>query len=223
MENASKALLIAGGILLALMTLSLIVYVSTSTTRMAEAQDAKKASEELAAFNASYEAYNKTRMYGTDVITVINKAINYNGKLDNSQENEAITIEVEIAESFIATKQTIKEYANGTITKGDVEEIEGVSLYLKNNNSKTVKAGFNTTYSDEVVQFFQKQKTEDSVKITKENKVGYVEKEITYSALANFKRAIFTCTKCEDENNDGRIDYMKFEQYRTLKEIDESN
>lgn len=84
MENASKALLIAGGILLALMTLSLIVYVSTSTTRMAEAQDAKKASEELAAFNASYEAYNKRLMYGTDVISVWNKANNYNEKDESS-------------------------------------------------------------------------------------------------------------------------------------------
>lgn len=84
MENASKALLIAGGILLALMTLSLIVYVSTSTTRMAEAQDAKKASEELSAFNASYEAYNKRLMYGTDVISVWNKANNYNEKDESS-------------------------------------------------------------------------------------------------------------------------------------------
>lgn len=84
MENAAKALLIAGGILLALMTLSLIVYVSTSTTRMAEAQDAKKAAEELAAFNASYEAYNKRLMYGTDVISVWNKANNYNEKGESS-------------------------------------------------------------------------------------------------------------------------------------------
>lgn len=222
MENASKALLIAGGILLALMTLSLIVYVSTSTTRMAEAQDAKKASEELAAFNASYEAYNKTRMYGTDVITVVNKAINYNGKLDNSQKNEAITIEVEIIEDFTATKQTIEEYADNTVKKGKVEQIGEYSLFTKN-GSKTVKVNFDTKYSDDVVKFFQKQEKEDSVKILEERKDRYIKKEITYSALANFKRAIFTCTDCKDGNGDGRIDYMKFEQYRTLKKIDESN
>lgn len=222
MENASKALLIAGGILLALMTLSLIVYVSTSTTRMAEAQDAKKASEELAAFNASYEAYNKTRMYGTDVITVINKAINYNGKLDNSQKNEAITIQVAITEDFAATKQIIEEYADNTVKKGEITEIPRFSLYAKN-GSTTVTINFDTKYSDDVVKFFQKQEKEDSVKILEEKKDGYIKKEITYSALANFKRAIFTCTKCEDKNSDGRIDYMKFEQYRTLKEIDESN
>ena len=221
MENASKALLIAGGILLALMTLSLIVYVSTSTTRMAEAQDAKKASEELAAFNASYEAYNKTRMYGTDVITVVNKAINYNGKLDNSQKNEAITIKVEVTENFAATKQIIEEYADNTVKKGDVTEIGEYSLYAKN-GSKTVTVDFDTKYSDDVVKFFQKQETEDSIEIIKLTKDGYVKKQITYSALANFKRAIFTCKECKDTNSDGRIDYMKFEQYKTIKEIDES-
>lgn len=222
MENASKALLIAGGILLALMTLSLIVYVSTSTTRMAEAQDAKKAAEELSAFNASYEAYNKTRMYGTDVITVVNKAINYNGKLDDSQKNEAITIEVTVTENFSSTEQIIEELANGNIIKGEVEEKEGYSLNIKN-GSKTVKVSFGTKYSDDVVKFFQKQEAEDSITILKQKEDGYIKKKITYSALANFKRAIFTCKECKDTNNDGRIDYMKFEQYKTLKEIDESN
>lgn len=221
MENASKALLIAGGILLALMTLSLIVYVSTSTTRMVEAQDAKKAAEELAAFNASYEAYNKTRMYGTDVITVINKAIDYNGKLDDSQKNEAITIEVTVTENFVATEQTIKEYADNRVEKGEVKEVGEYSLYEKN-GSKTVKVDFYTEYSNDVVKFFQKQETEDSIEIIKSTNNGYVEKIIKYSALAIFKRAIFTCTDCKDENGDGRIDYMRFKQYGTVKGIDES-
>lgn len=219
MENAAKALLIAGGILLALMTLSLIVYVSTSTTRMAEAQDEKKAAEELSAFNASYEAYNKTRMYGTDVITVVNKAINYNLKLNNSERNEAITIEVEVTENFAATKQIIEEFADNTVKKGRVEEIGEYSLYAKN-GSLEVKVDFNTKYSDNVVKFFQEQEGEDSVDILIEKKDGYVKKEVTYSALTNFKRAIFTCTDCKDENGDGRIDYMKFKQYITLEEID---
>ncbi len=74
MENASKALLIAGGVLLSMMILALVVYVGTSMGDMAESQDRKKAAEQLAEFNRGYEVYNKTRMYGTDVLTVFNKA-----------------------------------------------------------------------------------------------------------------------------------------------------
>ena len=42
MENASKALLIAVGILLGIMTLSLLVYVLSATDRMQQAQDEEK-------------------------------------------------------------------------------------------------------------------------------------------------------------------------------------
>lgn len=84
MENAAKALIIAGGILFAIMILSLVVYMSTTTTRMVEAQEEKKEIEELTAFNKEYEAYNKRLMYGTEVITVYNKAEEYNKKGETS-------------------------------------------------------------------------------------------------------------------------------------------
>ena len=74
MENASKALLIAAGIFFAMLILTMIMYMSSTITEMGEAQESKRAAEQLAAFNAEYEAYNKKLMYGTDVITVINKA-----------------------------------------------------------------------------------------------------------------------------------------------------
>lgn len=82
MENASKALLIAGGILFALITLALVTYMATSITRMTEAQDEKAAAEELVAFNKQYEAYHKSVMYGVDIISVYNKAEDSNGKND---------------------------------------------------------------------------------------------------------------------------------------------
>ncbi len=74
MENASKALLIAGGVFLAMLILSTMIYMSNSITSIGEAQNNRKAAEQLAAFNAEYEAYNKQLMYGTDIVTVINKA-----------------------------------------------------------------------------------------------------------------------------------------------------
>ena len=78
MENASKALIMAGGILLSIMILSLLVYVGTSMSDMAESQDRKLLTQQIEEFNKGYLAYNKTRLYGTDVITVVNKAVNHN-------------------------------------------------------------------------------------------------------------------------------------------------
>lgn len=205
MENASKALLIAGGILLALMTLSLVVYMSGATSRMMEAQDEKKAAEELAAFNMEYEAYNKRRMYGTDIITVVNKAINYNIGVT---QNEAITIKITTMEPFQATVQSVKQYIDESGKKPEIIKTEYPKVW--NLPINTYEIGYNPPGN--IVSFFTGQEMEDT-NIVKEEKSNYIIREITYSALTNFKRAIFECTRCEDTDNDGRIDIMEFTQY----------
>lgn len=107
MENAAKALVIAGGVLLAIITISLFVYMTTATSRMAQAQDEKTALEQLVAFNSEYEAYNKRVMYGADLITVANKAINYNKSLEPIDSDKDIQITIKTKQNFEATEQTI--------------------------------------------------------------------------------------------------------------------
>lgn len=195
MENAAKALLIAGGILLALMTLSLIVYMSTATTRMAEAQDEKKAAEELTAFNMEYEAYNKSVMYGTDIITVVNKAINY-----NETATEKIEIELTIVNDYKTTIETIKQYSN-----------ERKSEKTKIESSLSLNAG---TYKiDKLKNFFSQSANDELGKPT--SKGSYTETTNKYSALTTFKRSSFRCIPDSVEYNaNGRIIKMCFEEVK---------
>lgn len=93
MENASKALIIAGGVFLALMILSLLVYVLSSMTDFADAQDRAKQVSEIEEFNKSYQAYNKQRMYGIDIISVVNKANDNNIK---NKDNDEYKVTVKI-------------------------------------------------------------------------------------------------------------------------------
>lgn len=74
MDNASQALLIAGGVLLGIITITLLVYMFGSIAEMGNAQAMKNDAERLAAWNAEWEAYNKKFLYGTEVLTVMNKA-----------------------------------------------------------------------------------------------------------------------------------------------------
>ena len=74
MENASKALLIAGGILIALVLIVLFINMYGRVSNIRNEQEKQQEAEQLAAFNAGFEAYNKRVMYGADVITLINKA-----------------------------------------------------------------------------------------------------------------------------------------------------
>lgn len=82
--------------------------------------------------------------------------------------------------------------------------------------STEIEVTYATSYQSSVVTFFQKQETDDTVEIKRHT--NSVEKLITYSALTNFKRAIFQCEECKDTDNDGRIDYMKFVEINTLEE-----
>lgn len=197
MENASKALLIAGGILLTIIILSLIIYVATSTSRMVQAQEEKKATEEIATFNKQYEAYNKKRMYGTDVITVIKKAIEY-----NSRDGEQIKIELTIHTTYETVIQTITTDKSGKVNS--TKEIK--------NSDVSLKAKEQPYSIDEVKNFFS-QEPDDKLN----EKVGDHRVINTYSALTSFKRSIFKCNGVE-YGNSGRINKMSFEEIQSFYE-----
>lgn len=113
MENAAKALTIAGGILIALMIIALLIYMVQTIGNVREQENVKQRQEQILAFNKEYESFDKTLMRGTDVITVINKANNNNSKNSDDpdmQINSAITI----------TKSTIKIKNETVMDKGKV-------------------------------------------------------------------------------------------------------
>ena len=81
MENASKALLIAGGILIAVLLISLIAFASKSISdyqaekqNLADIEDASK-------FNEQFMQYNRSDLQGTELITLIHKVIDYNERM----------------------------------------------------------------------------------------------------------------------------------------------
>lgn len=80
MENAAKALEIAAGLLLAVLIISLIVYFFSTISEWPQQEENMQTAEQLAQFNLEYEVYEKTAMYGVDVISCLNKAKSNNEK-----------------------------------------------------------------------------------------------------------------------------------------------
>lgn len=78
MENAAKALLIAGGILIALVIISTGLIVYTRTRDLQQYESATKEAEQVRKFNQEYTAYDKKELRGIEIITITNKAINNN-------------------------------------------------------------------------------------------------------------------------------------------------
>ena len=125
MENASKALLMAGGVLIAIIIISLLVKTYSSIGAF---QRQKVSAEEVARieeFNKQFTKYKDQYVYGTEVITVINTIGN--------QKTKAYTIEAKIifAGDYNYTK-TIKEF--GSERKVIITIPPGSDLKITNND-----------------------------------------------------------------------------------------
>ena len=73
MENASKALLIAGGVLIALITIALLVRSFSSISSFQKFQLDEEEQAQLLAFNGQYSKYLNQYVYGTEVLSLQNK------------------------------------------------------------------------------------------------------------------------------------------------------
>lgn len=76
MENASKALLMAGGVLIAIVTIAFLVKSLSTVQQFQMSQLSAEEQEQLTAFNEQYTKYVGQYVYGTEVITLQNKYSN---------------------------------------------------------------------------------------------------------------------------------------------------
>lgn len=88
MENASKGLMIAGSILLTIMVVGMLVYFLSQYRQFPQAQTEAERLAQVTKFNREYESYDKKKMYGTDVATIVNKVINNNKKYADQRTGE---------------------------------------------------------------------------------------------------------------------------------------
>lgn len=161
MENTAKALYIAGGVLLAVIIMSLIAYFFSSISSWPQQQDDTLSTEQLAKFNAEYEVYDKSAMYGTDVISCLNKVRSNNEKY----VDESGTDELDSSKKrgwFITGNKYGKEYEINAyvkieekIGKKGLQESLDVYFINESNNYKEELRNTNTSNKLEIVNIEQ--------------------------------------------------------------------
>lgn len=201
MENASKALLMAGGMLLAILLISVGVlgYTRIKSLKTTEAETVKQ--KQIQAFNAEYESYNRQRLRGIDVISVVNKAISNNEMQDPCYVNIKIIktsdfkhtgYKVDIGENkeFCTTDELIGIIGNELPNISSLVEYDETTKQWKPNTG--------------IVNYFKQ-----GVKTITYKKDGY-----TYyitPSLVEFKSAVFECKEVK-YNDEGRVYQMTFEE-----------
>lgn len=140
MENASKALLMAGGILIAILIIAVLIRTYNNISIFQKTKLSEEEEQQLIAFNEQYTKYLGQYVYGTEVITVINKA------LDN--ENSKITVTIKFNEGYSYTK---KEW-NRKTQKYELKEISigsGKTLNITNENDEVLDVINNPSKTDD--------------------------------------------------------------------------
>lgn len=108
MDNAAKALLIAGGVLLSIIVISIFMLMFNSLTDYQRSQTDLQVQSQLNAFNNQYQAYVRNNVRGNEIESLINKVVHYNrtqssagtGTLDfgSSVGYEPITLIIDIGD-----------------------------------------------------------------------------------------------------------------------------
>lgn len=78
MENASKALIIAGSILIALMIIGAVLLMFNSLSNYQNMQDKDTKEAQIVKFNNQYETYNRDNVRGSDLYSLLNRVVDYN-------------------------------------------------------------------------------------------------------------------------------------------------
>ena len=124
MENATKALLMAGAVLIAIIIISLLVRTYGNMGQFQRQQLSVEEAEKLEAYNKEYTKYLNQYVYGTEVITVINKVL-------SSDYDIKVTMKFE--DDYTYQKPT---YKNGKKTKKTVTVKSGKDLTITNDDEE---------------------------------------------------------------------------------------
>lgn len=214
MENASKALTMAAGVLIAVLIIALIYVLVNNLSDLSKQDEQQLKIKQTEAFNKEYESYDKKLMRGTDLITLINKAIANNEKYED--QDEIYDVNIVFTLNSNVTEVTVKVKNNKQVGKEKTNVIFEGNKQIELKSKKT-----EDRINPDIREFMQLgvHETTGSYQIIYE-KDDYGQDDLTtytktYNAYTTFKRKIFKCTKIGYSDETGRVNYLEYEELET--------
>ena len=210
MENASKALIIAGSVLISLLVISLLVFGYTNLKKYMEANQTVEASEQVSEFNKQYDVYYRNNIYGSELLSLTNKIVDYNKKY---REDDGYT-RLEMGVTFTDDIKAMNEYIVKKNNPYNSNDLKAIVTELENNIQKYVKqekiagksisslSGYRTTELKEIVGESNLSNAQNKISMY----LGYK------TALTQIKSLTFRAEKFDYDNTNGRITLMHFRE-----------
>ena len=206
MENAAKALQIAGGVLISLLIIGALVYGYQQLSTLEQTREDAEGIAQAADFNRNYEVYNRSGLSGSELLSLANKMEDYNIKQAEEQGYQEISMTVTLTPPIGAQVYTATSYTAETLTqcysnlasliRTANETINGKNISYWAGSSSEVRSTFTATTNP----------TYDQIR----------QKILNYNALVgerdDISRKTFRCTNVEYDQFNGRIIKMDFEE-----------
>lgn len=238
MENVTKALLIAAGIFMAIMILSVIVMFGNEILSYYSAKHEATILQQTTEFNNKFQVYNGQTIRGMDLLSIMNRVIDYNNYQSGMIGYEKIIIEVDLKglqEEFKYGEESKSDtlFQKSLITnKDDENEIKKISQLSKTLVSEAtgiegltekklqyMSAEISNIVDDESAadkEGYKIYRAQILKKIlgreVEDDEIDKIKKATyQYHQLTKFKKAYFKCKEVSYNQENGRVNKMIFE------------
>lgn len=98
MENSTKAIIIAGGMFILIMVITLLVVFGRSLSSYMQGQHDKEIVKQVTEFNNKFANYQGTELRGNELISVLNRVIDYNALEAGVYGYDPVLVEIDLVD-----------------------------------------------------------------------------------------------------------------------------
>lgn len=230
MENATKALLIAGSVFLALLVIGALMLVLNSINDYQYGKEKDTLTKQTVEFNNLYLSYNRTKVRGTDMVSLMNRVIDYNIRTSQDGFTEMhIKINMNGKNTQLSYDNVNRLVTENSYTETTISNIVGAPN--SQNGIRIIETKYGAEYANNLqAEISNIESIRNNTKLTSNQKIEEFDKEqwlpksvkdyggveqvyqdaLKYYEYVQFKRSYFDCTKTEYDKNTGRIINMEF-------------
>ena len=241
MENASKALLMAASVLIAIIVIGAFVLMMSNLTDYQDKSYQATADAQTTEFNNQFITYDRDEVRGSDMISLMNRVLDYNLRNVSSGYTEMgieLTISTSIREdlTYDGTNRLITRI-DGKYNQSNISEIVGTPSSangnISNDKIRSIEKKYEQKYANQLSSEIsniatiaedrtlntetKKNEAFDRERMLPKNADSYggvtqiYEDALIYYEYVQFKRTYFECTNTEYDKDTGRIIKMVFE------------
>ena len=219
MENASRALIIAGSVLLAILVIGMLVLMFNTISELKSTEASSEEVEKLAQYNRQIEMFNKDKLYGSEILSLSNLIDDYNKTQADLKGYHAIKLEVHTNNAITDENNRILMQKDYTDYKDIINDFELVQK--KTNEAKTITISGKKIdiqkiagkVDDEIEYELAKLGIEVDTTVMNNIQNAITKYQTLKTTITEFKNRPFKLPEVEYEKSSGRIISMKFTQY----------